>query len=210
MNKEEFSLDIDMSKADMSKLKDLLTSKLGLRHFALQLKTGEYLDLVEYKDYEKLEKELEQLKEIEKEHRTINGELRVEIKELKEKYMKLEDKYIHNVSCCNEEDCDLFCEHQELKLELSGYRQAILEDKDMLGLKEENQSLKKQLEEERNKVREYSYKLSNYRCEETYETQQKEFIEYLEYLQKKLNDMHLAPDIEKILSKYKEIIGDKE
>ena len=37
-------------------------------------------------------------------------------------------------------------ENQELKLELSGYRQAILEDKDMLGLKEENQSLKKQLE----------------------------------------------------------------
>ena len=29
-------------------------------------------------------------------------------------------------------------ENQELKLELSGYRQAILEDKEMLGLKEEN------------------------------------------------------------------------
>ena len=29
-------------------------------------------------------------------------------------------------------------ENQELKLELSGYRQAILEDKDMLGLKEES------------------------------------------------------------------------
>ena len=38
-------------------------------------------------------------------------------------------------------------ENQELKLELSGYRQAILEDKDMLGLKEENTELKKQLEE---------------------------------------------------------------
>ena len=37
-------------------------------------------------------------------------------------------------------------ENQELKLELSGYRQSILEDKDMLGLKEENQELKKQLE----------------------------------------------------------------
>ena len=33
-------------------------------------------------------------------------------------------------------------ENQELKLELSGYRQAILEDKDMLGLKEENKELK--------------------------------------------------------------------
>ena len=33
-------------------------------------------------------------------------------------------------------------ENQELKLELSGYRQAILEDKDMLGLKEESQKQK--------------------------------------------------------------------
>ena len=37
---------------------------------------------------------------------------------------------------------ELLKENQELKLELSGYRQAILEDKDMLGLKEENQELK--------------------------------------------------------------------
>ena len=92
MNKEEFSLDIDMSKADMSKLKDLLTSTLGLRHFAFQLKTGEYLDLVEYKDYEKLEKELEQLKEIEKEHQRINGNLRVEIKELEKENQELKDR----------------------------------------------------------------------------------------------------------------------
>ena len=42
---------------------------------------------------------------------------------------------------------NLVKENQELKLELSGYRQAILEDKDMLGLKEENTELKKQLEE---------------------------------------------------------------
>lgn len=59
-----------------------------------------------------------ELKEIEKEHQRINGDLRVEIKELKEKYMKLEDKYIHNVACCNEEDCDLFSEHQELKKDI--------------------------------------------------------------------------------------------
>ena len=36
-------------------------------------------------------------------------------------------------------------ENQELKLELSGYRQAILNNKEMLGLKEKNQELKKQL-----------------------------------------------------------------
>lgn len=73
----------------------------------------------EVKDVQKaikqLQQENKQLKEIEKEHQKINGDLRIEIKELKEKYMKLEDKYIHNVSCCNEKDCDLFCELQELK-----------------------------------------------------------------------------------------------
>lgn len=38
-------------------------------------------------------------------------------------------------------------ENQELKLELSGYRQAILNNEEMLGLKEQNEKLKKQLEE---------------------------------------------------------------
>ena len=36
-------------------------------------------------------------------------------------------------------------ENQELKLELSGYRQAILKDKEMLGLKEENQKYKEKI-----------------------------------------------------------------
>ena len=90
-------------------------------------------------------------------------------------------------------------------------------------LQQENQELKKQLEEERNKVREYSYKLSNFRCEETYENQQKEFIEYLEDLIKQnetvvevskcglpKNCSKLLIDFYKeILSKYKEIIGGK-
>lgn len=40
-------------------------------------------------------------------------------------------------------------ENQELKLELSGYRQAILKDKEMLGLKEENDKLKKQLKKKK-------------------------------------------------------------
>ena len=29
-------------------------------------------------------------------------------------YEKLEDKYIHNVPCCNEEDCELYKENQQL------------------------------------------------------------------------------------------------
>ena len=61
----------------------------------------------------------------------------------------------------------------EKQLELANARA------DILLLQQENQELKKQLEEERNKVREYSYKLSNFRSEETYKNQQKEFIEYI-------------------------------
>ena len=89
-------------------------------------------------------------------------------------------------------------------------------------LLKENQELKKQLEEERQKVKEYSYKLCNFRCEETYENQQKEFIKYLEdeikYIKvewgNKLTDksyLDIAITVnayEEILQKYKEIIGD--
>ena len=59
--------------------------------------------------------------------------------ELKELHylLKIKNDYIN----------ELDQENQELKLELSGYRQAILNDKEMLGLKEKNQELKKQLEE---------------------------------------------------------------
>lgn len=104
-------------------------------------------------------------------------------------------------------------ENQELKLELSGYRQAILEDKDMLGLKEESEELKKQLT---------TYKILHRDCKvdnlkniskiEEMENQQKEFIEYLYYqvkFQEEINDIHLATGFEEILSKYKEIIGGK-
>lgn len=78
---------------------------------------------------------------------------------------------------------------------------------------EEIRRLKKQLEEERNKVREYSYKLSNFRCEETYENQQKEFIEFItSYIELLSNKPDLIEESEidllkEILSKYKETIG---
>ena len=84
---------------------------------------------------------------------------------------------------------------------------------------EEIRQLKKQLEEERNKVREYSYKLSNFRCEETYENQQKEFIEYMNKTIEELecDDVddeemkgYLIQRIDtfkEILSKFKKIIG---
>ena len=120
-------------------------------------------------------------------------------------------------------------ENQELKLELSGYRQAILEDKDMLGLKEESEELKKQLT---------TYKILHRDCKvdnlkniskiEEMENQQKEFIEYLENEINKIKEQikkydiwhEVGTDINflilkkqfniEILSKYKEIIGGKE
>ena len=116
-------------------------------------------------------------------------------------------------------------ENKELKLELSGYRQAILEDKDMLGLKEESEELKKQLT---------TYKILHRDCKvdnlkniskiEEIEKKKKEFINYLEDLIKfyKNRDSYMVADIlgsydlnnielellEEILQKYKSIIGD--
>ena len=120
----------------------------------------------------------------------------------------------------------LIAENQELNLELSGYRQAILNNKEMLGLKEENEKLKKQLEdyiksniklkeELSNKRKEYQDTYKDVRIEiKEYKTQQKEFIKYLE---DEIEACELTSDLifnhnkkmkiyKEILQKYKEII----
>ena len=109
-------------------------------------------------------------------------------------------------------------ENQELKLELSGYRQAILEDKEMLGLKEENDKLKKQLEENKDNYNcllkqkeQFEYIMSK---QIDYQGQQKDFINYLEDYLKLFDNKDIYEEgsydtIEEILSKYKEIIGCK-
>ena len=169
------------------------------------------------KKVEQLEKENQRLKEIEKEHQKINGDLRVEIKELKEKYMKLEDKYIHNVSCCNEEDCDLFCEHQKLKENLKAtnkvLKKIILKRKKWKHryqlAKHEIKELKKQLEEYKHKGLYNTclpYSTGYKKAIKEMENQQKEFIELLEKMWKETQDIWYI----KILQKYKEIIGDKQ
>ena len=117
-------------------------------------------------------------------------------------------------------------ENQELKLELSGYRQAILNNKEMLGLKAKNQELKKQLEdyiksnmklkeELSNKRKEYQDTYKDVRIEiKEYKTQQKEFIKYLEdEIQRKRKKSttltsfkrNVVP-LQHCLQKYKEII----
>lgn len=110
-------------------------------------------------------------------------------------------------------------ENQELKLELSGYRQAILEDKDMLGLKEEIRQLKKQLEEYKEQVHKglynvcLPYKTGYNKAIKDKEIQQKEFIKWLEDYLNLFDNMDIDEQIsydtiEEILRKYKEIIGD--
>ena len=47
----------------------------------------------------------------EEEHRRLQHEN----KELKEQYSELEDKYIKNTPCCNEDDCELYKEYLEDK-----------------------------------------------------------------------------------------------
>ena len=87
--KEEISLDIAMSKEEMTKIKELLTSSPGLRHYAFQLKKGEYLDLVEYKDYEKLEEENKSLQSQLKAKEEVIKEAREYIKE----HIRIDDEY---------------------------------------------------------------------------------------------------------------------
>lgn len=94
-----------------------------------------------------------------------------------------------------------------------GYRCLDLND-----LLEENQELKKQLEDISEELELVRCDLHNRTSErDSYErelneclSQQKEFIEYLYYqvkFQEEINDIHLATGFEEILSKYKEIIG---
>ena len=121
-------------------------------------------------------------------------------------------------------------ENQELKLELSVYRQAILEDKEMLGLKEENDKLKKQLEEYENELEKADSitqscifngkkesEISFRKCLnmlEKHKNQQKEFIKYLEdeiysfELRGTSPEYNFENVLKIILLKYKEIIVD--
>ena len=45
--------------------------------------------------------------------------LEKENEKLKEELLKLEDKYIHNVPCCNEEDCDFYKKYKENEADLT-------------------------------------------------------------------------------------------
>ena len=127
---------------------------------------------------------------------------------------KIYESYSNEVERMQKYIDELQQENQELKLELSGYRQAILEDKDMLGLKEESEELKKQLT---------TYKILHRDCKvdnlkniskiEEMETQQKEFIKYLEDYLNLFDNTCIDEQgdydmLEGILKEYKKIIGE--
>ena len=116
-------------------------------------------------------------------------------------------------------------ENQELELELSGYTKAISNNKEILGLKEQKQELKKQLEEyiKQNmklknelfdKRKEYQDTYKDVRIEiKEYKTQQKEFIKWLEdyinlFDKKDIYEEGSCDMLEEILQKYRSIIGD--
>lgn len=80
--------------------------------------------------------------------------------------------------------------------------------KEIVNLRQENQELKKQVEE-----RNIEYFKGAYDTHDKYYTQQKEFIKYLEDYLKLFDNKDIYEEgsydtIEEILSKYKEIIGD--
>ena len=151
------------------------------------------------------------------------------IKDLKERNDKLQEQYrLRDIRCIHLEyenemlKNDFEAQHeltkkyaeenQELKLELSGYRQAILKDKEMLGLKEENDKLKKQLEEYDRKLFITKNELDmRQKSIDNKLNQQKEFIEMLE---KEILDSKAGSSqqyyAKEHLRLFKEIIGDKE
>lgn len=161
--------------------------------------------------------------------RVANAKLLKENEELKEKLDEYEnpENMTLMMMWCTEQVKD---ENKKLKKKYENavvdYETTMAEKEQLNNLvnscQEKIRQLKKQLEEERNKVREYSYKLSNFRCEETYENQQKEFIGYMNKTIEELecDDVddeeikgYLIQRIDtfkEILSKYKEIIGVKD
>lgn len=146
----------------------------------------------------------------EKENCQTVKKLLQENQELKEKLDKYENPKDMTLFAmwCTEKVKD---ENQELKLELSGYRQAILNNKEMLGLKEQNEKLKKKLENCYCNRTDCSGRIKDSKVYDSLvqkvETQQKEFINYLEDMLDDENDIFSVVRVKDVLQKYKSIIG---
>lgn len=58
----EFNFDFEMTKENKKVIEKILKQK-GIKHYVIETKNKEKIDLVEYKNYQELEQENEQLKE---------------------------------------------------------------------------------------------------------------------------------------------------
>lgn len=89
MTNGEISFDFELTKEIEKALKELLNAK-GLVHYMIETKEKEKLDLVEYKDYQQLEQEIQKYKSLyenEKEHTDTLKRIIKGVKEEIEKHL---------------------------------------------------------------------------------------------------------------------------
>ena len=86
-NKGEISFDFKLTKENEEILKELLNTK-GLIHYMVETKEKDKLDLVEYKEYQELEQELQQYKSLYENEKDKNDTLIRIIKKAKEELKK--------------------------------------------------------------------------------------------------------------------------
>ena len=90
MTNGEISFDFELTKENEKALKELLNAK-GLVHYMIETKEKEKLDLVEYKDYQQLEQEIQKYKSLYQNEKDKNDTLNRIIKNIEE--------YIENTDC---------------------------------------------------------------------------------------------------------------
>ena len=86
MKNGEISFDFELTKENEKALKELLNAK-GLVHYMIETKEKEKLDLVEYKDYQQLEQEIQKYKSLYENEKEHTDTLKRIIKKI-EKYME--------------------------------------------------------------------------------------------------------------------------
>lgn len=207
----DFDFSFDISDEEMERLKKLLTAS-ELKHYIVRTYDNKQLDVVEYQEYQKIEKENEDLKKrLEKKYEkvgTLTGEILYEEN----------TRFANEITVLKTENQKL---NEQIKIKHNGFM-ASVEEKCKLA--EENQQLKKQLENCYCNRTDCSSRIRNSKQYDSLvqktEKQQKKFIEYLEgYIatlenQKEsvegldIAEEHILMTLEENLAKYKEIIGD--
>ena len=89
----EFSFDFKMTEENKKAIEEILKQK-GVKHYVLETKDKEKLDLVEYKDYQELEHELDKYKSLYQNEKSHTDTLKRIIKKIEE---ILQKEYKENV-----------------------------------------------------------------------------------------------------------------